>query len=113
MCAAKRILKAFEEALKLLKKKRGILLDLESAMDPAMLAQMKVDRLGNNGKQYRPRTIEFPTRMDILKRVQKEEAQKSKTQVQDTNQLMDRTQRSSRLTGSVGINMGLDLEMRQ
>ena len=81
-------------------------------MDPSMLVRMKIDHTRENNTQYRPRPVEFPTRLDILKRIQEEEDQKSKRQ--SSNQPTGGTaSRSSRLTGSVGINMGLDLEMRQ
>ena len=96
----------------MLKKKKATLGDLENAMDPELLAKMKQERDKADGSQYRPRPIEFPTRLDILKRIQQEEGGRH-VQSDISGNAGSGAVRSSRLTGSVGINMGLDLEMKQ
>jgi len=82
---------------------------LEAALDPVLLAKMREEVEAEDGSQYPPRMIEFPSRLHVLKQIQKEEAER-----QDLALLGNKNHgRSACLTGSVGINMGLDLEMRQ
>ena len=64
-----------------------------------------------DGSQYRPRTIELPSRQCILKKIQAEEAiQARQMSFSDGTHLAPR---SIRISQSVGLNMGLDLQMRQ
>jgi len=94
------------------KKKRQVLLDLEAALDPTLLKKLKEESEKGDRMQYRPKLVEFPSRLKVLKVIQAEEVGESTTQKQ-TNKPRAQGVRSARLTGSVGINMGLDLEMRQ
>jgi len=95
---------------KLLKKKRRILSELEAALDPGRLEIMHAEMESEDGSQFRPKLIEFPSHFHVLKVIQQQE---SECQPQAASHGKSKTGRSARLTGSVGINMGLDLEMRQ
>ena len=79
-------------------------------MGPEMIA-----RLSNldteDGSQYRPRIIQSPSRQAILKKIQTEEANEASQRNLSTHARL--APRSVRISQSVGLNMGLDLEMRQ
>jgi len=96
--------------VKLFKKKRDILVNLENCLDPKLLHSLKIEAAASDGSQFRPRVITFPGRMKILKMIQAEEEGLTSDQ---SNTPDRRTIRSSRLSGSVALNMGLDLEMQQ
>jgi len=73
-----------------------------------MLQKLRDDFVSCGGQQFRPKAVEFPTRQSILKRIQAEENFKTQP-----IQGQEESRRSARLTGSLAINMGLDLEMKQ
>ena len=79
-------------------------------MGPEMIIRLSSLNI-EDGSQYRPRMIESPSRQAILKKIQVEEAS-------EANQMRLSSQaylasRSIKISRSVGLNMGLDLEMRQ
>jgi len=94
------------------KKKRQVLQDLEAALDPTLLTKMREESEEGDGTQYRPKVVEYPSRLQVLKAIQREEVGENTTEKRRKNPRASGV-RSARLTGSVGINMGLDLEMRQ
>jgi len=106
---ALRLFLKFKEMVNILKKKRQILSDLEEALDPKLLTRLVKEAAMADGSQFRPRVIEFPGRLKILKEIQAEEVNGDER----TSSPGSRDRQSVRLTASVGINMGIDLEMRQ
>jgi len=95
--------------LRLFKKKRSILHTLEAAMSPNMLQHLQNASAKGDGSQYRPKLIEFPGRLKVLQAIQVEELESNPSDQSGRT----KGTRSTSITGSVGINMGLDLEMRQ
>jgi len=95
--------------VKIYKKKRQVLLDLEAALDPTLFRKMKEESAPGDGSQYWLKLVEFPK---VFKIIQREEMGEN---MDEKGKKTPRTKgiRSARLTRSVGINMGLDLEMRQ
>ncbi|KIJ52305.1 hypothetical protein M422DRAFT_776014 [Sphaerobolus stellatus SS14] len=108
---ASRLVNTHQTAVKLLKKKRRVLTELESAMSPELLQKLKRISEKEGGSQYRPKPIEYPSKTETLKPIQREEAEKARAGQASHAERVDK--RSARLTGSVGINMGLEMEMRQ
>lgn len=95
--------------MRLFKKKQSILHTLEAAMSPQTLQFLKNTSVQADGSQYRPKLIEFPGRLKVLQAIQAEEVESYPPDKTGNT----KGTRTARLTGSVGINMGLDLEMRQ
>ena len=62
-----------------------------------------------DGSQFRRRHVEVPSRLSMLKQIQAEEATKDGSKLG----MKEKGKRSARLTASVGLNMGLELEMCQ
>ena len=86
---------------------------LEDAMGPQLVIKMTEESERLDGTQYRPRIIEHPSRMAILKIIQEEEAAVVGARSSFENPQEQHQSRSVKLSRSVGINMGLDIEMRQ
>lgn len=87
-----------------------MLQNLEAVLGPDKVARLVADSEERDGSQYRSRGIEVPSRVEILKHMQSEEAEKNSACVPA---ISVGGIRSARLSGSIGINMGLDLEIRQ
>jgi len=98
----------YKDTVKHFKKKQQVLLDLEAALEPSLLKKMKAEVTKGDGTQYRPKLVEFLSWLKVLKLIQEEEMGESTVEKGGGKRV-----RSVRLTGSVGINMALDLEMRQ
>lgn len=82
--------------------------DLESAMDTALLNSLCAESANADGKQYRPKIIDFPGKQDVLHKIQKEETAEELEGVSHHGKI-----HSTRLSGSIAINMALDIEMQQ
>jgi hypothetical protein len=105
---ASRIAKAYESARAMLKRKTATVINLEAAMGIPLLKKLTALSATSDGSQYRPKMTESPTRLAILKEIQNEEAAQSKEEYRSAH-----AARSAKLSRSVGINIGLDVEMRQ
>jgi len=103
-----RVAKTFKTNADTLIYKRSVLANLEAALGPVKLAELKEETERAGGIQFRPHMVEAPSRIETLKKIREEESDKM-----IASGVTERNARSHRLTGSVGINMGLDLEMRQ
>ncbi|KIJ52773.1 hypothetical protein M422DRAFT_242686 [Sphaerobolus stellatus SS14] len=86
-----------------------LLLDLEDALRTETVEKLRLAADSGDDLQYRPRLIESPSRQEILRAIQMEETSLN----QGDGEGPTKTRRSARLTGSVGVNMGLELEIRQ
>ena len=82
---------------------------MEVAIGKSTVKELEMQRAEDGGAQYRPRMVEAPSRIEMLKKIQDEEVTKLGSGLTD-----DGTQRrSARMMGSMALNMGLDLEMKQ
>ena len=93
-------------ATRMLDQKQRTLQELEEALGEETVRRLCEQSECSDGSQYRPTVIESPGRLAILQQIQHEES--SSDPGHDQYQHM----RSARITASVGINMGLDLERR-
>lgn len=107
-----RILNAFRYALAMCARKHDTLQSLEMAMGSKLVMKLTEESKHLNGTHYRPRIIESPSRMAILKTIQEEEVAEDRSSFANP-QHPPHHSRSVKLSRSVGINMGLDIEMRQ
>jgi hypothetical protein len=99
---AKRILRAYTDNADILLKKRATMKKLCDALGEDRVQELQAGMLAAGGNQFRPRSFKTPSRIEILKQMKDEEARQGSS-----------SGYSVKLTGSVGINMGLELEMRQ
>ncbi|KAF8508051.1 hypothetical protein BU17DRAFT_100086 [Hysterangium stoloniferum] len=106
-----RVLKAFRIGQAMCARKCETLEALEEAMGIDLVEKLTKESVESNGSQYRPRVIESPSRMAILKKLQEEEAVEGQSSIRNSAHLQ--IPHSVRLSRSVGINMGIDIEMRQ
>ncbi|KIJ43509.1 hypothetical protein M422DRAFT_253069 [Sphaerobolus stellatus SS14] len=72
-----------------------------------MVTKLNTEIASKDGSQFRPRLIEAPSRVAILKKIREEETPAT------FRSGIKQSTHSACLTASVGINMGLDLEMHQ
>ncbi|KIJ27639.1 hypothetical protein M422DRAFT_271180 [Sphaerobolus stellatus SS14] len=91
---AEHVKKAFEKAVLIYQIRRKTLEDLEAALGEDTVATLRAENAVQGGSQYRPK-----------------EAREERTRGGSDDAKKPR--RYARVTGSVGINMGLELEMRQ
>ena len=113
-----RVLKAFQVAKAMCVRKQETLEALEEAMGAELVMKVTKESEALEETQYRPQVIDSPSRMEILKKIREEEASESQMpfggcQLPFGSMPDLHASRSVRLSRSVGINMGLDLEMRQ
>jgi hypothetical protein len=103
--AASRILTSYKKQIEILQLKRATLNNIEDALGPAVVEQMKqeCDKLGQG--KFRPRVIDLPSKSEVLKKIHEEEIAKAR--------VISPHSVSVRMSGSLGINMGLELEMKQ
>ena len=106
---ASRIEKAYQFAREMLTRKTETLKNLEVAIGSEVVARLSNINM-EDGSQYRPRIIESPSRQAILKKIQSEE---SESEGNNNTSHRHSGTRSIRISQSVGLNMGLDLEMQQ
>jgi hypothetical protein len=97
-------------AKSMLQRKQATLNNLEAAMGPDVVQKVSEASEKEDGSQFRPRGIESPSRLAILREIQEEEEQQSLASAELQGQ---GGRRSVRMSQSVGINMGLDIEMKQ
>lgn len=84
---------------------------LESQIDPNRLVQLKTQRAGNDGSQYRPTQIDAPTRAKSLKSiVEAESAAEASTRQEGTRRRGIRGN-DSKSRGAC-LNLGITLEAR-
>ncbi|KIJ53280.1 hypothetical protein M422DRAFT_42992 [Sphaerobolus stellatus SS14] len=82
--------------------KQKTLAKLEEGLGTEMVEKLKRQSIAADGSQYRPKTIEQPTRASILKLLQVEGGYG-----------LEYSALNTRATRSVGINRGLEVEIRQ
>ena len=70
---ASRISICYKKVVKLFLKKWQVVQSLEAALEPEMLAKLHHDYDSHDGSQYRPKSIDFPSRQAVLKQIQTEE----------------------------------------
>jgi len=105
---ARRLPKTFKNIVSILVQKRLTLRNLEAALGEETLSRLRAESEHQGGSQFRPHMQQAPSRVETLQRIRQEEEERNHSMGLARGQ-----GRSTRLTGSVGINMGLDLEMRQ
>ncbi|KIJ32932.1 hypothetical protein M422DRAFT_265273 [Sphaerobolus stellatus SS14] len=105
---AHQILKLFEKGVMMLNKKRELMESLETALGEEIVSGLREEKNMAEGAQYRPQVIDEPSKMEILKRMQAEE-----TDATGGDGTQKPGLRSGRMTGCVGINIGLELEIKQ
>ncbi|KIJ48953.1 hypothetical protein M422DRAFT_247327 [Sphaerobolus stellatus SS14] len=102
-----RLLKSYKKTVELFLQKQKVVRDLEGALGEDIVMELHTTSLMEDGRQYRPKPIEAPSRVKLVKRLQEEEKERTRRSG------LHSSEQSTRITACVGINMGLDLEMRQ
>jgi hypothetical protein len=102
-------LKAFIENVGIYLKCQQTLEDLENALGPEKISELVADSATRDRSQYRPESIKEPSRKEVIQCIQEEESgQGSDLDLEESGGTP-----SSRLTVTIGINTGLDLEEKQ
>ncbi|KIJ39694.1 hypothetical protein M422DRAFT_49537 [Sphaerobolus stellatus SS14] len=98
----RRICKSFAEAIEAYGLKKKALIELEEALGRGTVEGLRAHSALADGSQFRPRVIEQPSHASILKLLQQEDGFGT-----------EYGERSTRATRGVGINRGLEVELRQ
>ncbi|KIJ30954.1 hypothetical protein M422DRAFT_267475 [Sphaerobolus stellatus SS14] len=104
-----RLLKSYKKSGQILKETRALLVTLESALGEEMVMKLREESQKEDASQYRPRLIEAPSRLEVLKKIQEEETAGNPV----INRRTGTVRAACKMTGSIGINMALELVMRQ
>ncbi|KIJ53061.1 hypothetical protein M422DRAFT_243032 [Sphaerobolus stellatus SS14] len=82
----------------------GTLNELKDALGKEEVDKLTTDSKSRDGSQYHAESVQEPSRQQVLQCMQEEEAEKSSDFHADRE---SGARKSARLTGMVGINMGL------
>ena len=90
-------------------KRQEVLTELEAALGKKQVKKLEAESATRDGSQYRASMVEEPSRQEILKKMQQEE----QAMYHEDNMLPGESSQAAHLTASLGINISLDLEIKQ